>query len=48
MFEIFDRILFKNKLISLYNYIVVGQVCVDKQYRAKVLLITAMPFIEII
>ena len=35
MFEIFDIIFFKGKLISLYNYIVVGQVCVDKQYRAQ-------------
>ena len=35
MFEMFDTIFFEGKLISLYNYIVVGQVCVDKKYRAQ-------------
>jgi len=35
MFEIFDSIFFEGKLISLYNYIVVGQVCIAKQYRAQ-------------
>jgi hypothetical protein len=35
MFEIFDKVLFRAKLISHYNYIVVGQVCVAKDYRGK-------------
>ena len=35
MFERFEKILFRNKLISDYNYIVVGQVCVEKSYRGK-------------
>ena len=35
MFERFEKISFLNKLISDYNYIVVGQVCVDKSYRGK-------------
>ena len=38
MFEIFDKIHFKEKLISEYNYIVVGQVCIDKNYRGQGLL----------
>ncbi|MDP2089361.1 MAG: GNAT family N-acetyltransferase [Flavobacteriaceae bacterium] len=38
MFEIFDKIQYKEKLISEYNYIVVGQVCIDKEYRGKGLL----------
>lgn len=33
MFEIFDKISYKEKLISEYNYIVVGQVCIGKDYR---------------
>lgn len=35
MFQIFDEIVYNNRLISDYNYIVVGQVCVDKAYRGK-------------
>jgi GNAT superfamily N-acetyltransferase len=35
MFEIFDSILYQGKAVSEYNYIVVGQVCVDKNYRGK-------------
>jgi hypothetical protein len=38
MFEAFDKIHFKKKLISEYNYIVVGQVCIDKNYRGQGLL----------
>lgn len=38
MFEVFDKIQFKNKLISEYNYLVVGQVCIDKAYRGQGLL----------
>lgn len=33
MFAIFDLLLYKNKPISEYNYLVVGQVCIDKNYR---------------
>lgn len=35
MFEIFEKISFMGKLISAYNYIVVGQVCIDKNYRGQ-------------
>ena len=35
MFEIFDKISFIGKLISAYNYIVIGQVCIDKNYRGQ-------------
>lgn len=33
MFELFKSIEFEQKKISSYNYLVVGQVCVDKEYR---------------
>ncbi len=33
MFEVFNEITFHGKKISEYNYIVVGQVCVDYKYR---------------
>ncbi len=35
MFNIFESILYADKLIASCNYIVVGQVCVDKQYRGQ-------------
>jgi len=35
MFEIFDKIQYEEKLLSEYHYMVVGQVCVDKEYRGK-------------
>lgn len=35
MFEVFDRVSFRGKLISSYHYLVVGQVCVDKQFRGQ-------------
>jgi hypothetical protein len=35
MFEVFNQIYFESRLISDYHYIVVGQVCVDKQYRGQ-------------
>ena len=35
MFEIFGKTSFAGKLISDYNYIVVGQACVGKQYRGQ-------------
>ena len=38
MFEMFDKILYKEKLISAYHYIVVGQVCIAKDYRGQGLL----------
>lgn len=33
MFDAFDRISYKGKKINEYNYLVVGQVCVDKTFR---------------
>jgi hypothetical protein len=33
MFDIFDHVLFAGKTIADFNFIVVGQVCVDKNYR---------------
>ena len=38
MFEAFDKIQYKEKLVSEYNYIVVGQVCIHKDYRGQGLL----------
>ena len=35
MFEIFDKINYMGRLISAYNYIVIGQVCIDKNYRGQ-------------
>ena len=35
MFELFDTISYNNKKISGYNYLVVGQVCIDKAYRGQ-------------
>lgn len=35
MFEIFGQVFFAGTRISDYNYIVVGQACVDKQYRGQ-------------
>lgn len=35
MFDAFDNIIFRNKKISDYQYIVVGQVCVAAGYRGK-------------
>jgi len=35
MFELFDNIYYKDKLISAYHYLVVGQVCIDKNYRGQ-------------
>jgi small-conductance mechanosensitive channel len=33
MFQIFDAIYFNEKTVSAYNYMVVGQVCIGKDYR---------------
>ena len=35
MFETFDKVIYKNKPIAEYNYLVVGQVCVSKNYRGR-------------
>jgi GNAT superfamily N-acetyltransferase len=35
MFDVFDEIVYKEKIISDLHYIVVGQVCVDKAYRGQ-------------
>jgi L-amino acid N-acyltransferase YncA len=35
MFELFDTVSLNAKKISEYNYLVVGQVCVDKAWRGK-------------
>jgi L-amino acid N-acyltransferase YncA len=35
MFKAFDAIFYKEKKIAEYNYIVIGQVCIDKEYRGK-------------
>ncbi len=35
MFNIFDKLEYKNRKLSEYNYIVVGQVCVEEEYRGK-------------
>ena len=35
MFNVFDKVLFANKPISTYNYIVVGQACISKAYRGQ-------------
>ena len=35
MFELFESIQYKDKLLSQFNYMVVGQVCVDKKYRGQ-------------
>ncbi len=35
MFNLFDIVLYKDKKISDFNYILVGQVCVDKDYRGQ-------------
>jgi hypothetical protein len=35
MFELFESIEYKTKLLSKYHYMVVGQVCVDKRYRGQ-------------
>ena len=35
MFEIFKEVFYMGRPVSNYNYIVVGQVCVDKDYRGQ-------------
>jgi ribosomal protein S18 acetylase RimI-like enzyme len=35
MFDLFDRIKYKDHYISEFNYLVIGQVCIDKNYRGQ-------------
>ena len=35
MFSVFETIFFKGKKITDHNYLVVGQVCIDKEYRGQ-------------
>lgn len=35
MFEVFNQTRYRGKEISAYNYLVVGQVCVAKEFRGK-------------
>jgi len=35
MFEVFNQLVYRGKKISEYHYLVVGQVCVAKQFRGK-------------
>ena len=35
MFDMFDKISYWGKPVAAYNYLVVGQVCVDEKYRGK-------------
>src|SRR4030095_11635360 len=35
MFELFEAISYRDKKISTYNYLVVGQVCIDKDWRGQ-------------
>lgn len=35
MFQIFDGVIYQKKVISDYNYMLVGQVCVDKSFRGQ-------------
>lgn len=35
LFDLFGKIEYKGKMISDYNYMVVGQTCIDKNYRGK-------------
>jgi len=44
MFAIFDSILYKGKPLSDYRYLVVGQVCIDKEFRGQGLFSNAYEF----
>ncbi|WP_443944798.1 GNAT family N-acetyltransferase [Pedobacter sp. AW1-32] len=35
MYDSFDEVFYGDKPVSDYNYVVVGQVCIDKDFRAK-------------
>ena len=38
MFEEFDKIMYKGKIVSDYDYMLVGQACIDKDYRGQELI----------
>lgn len=38
MFEVSDKVSYQNKLLADYNFIVAGQVCIDKENHGKGLL----------
>ena len=38
LFKLFDQIIYENKPVSSYHYLIVGQACIDKNYRGKGLL----------
>ena len=35
MFEVFEQLCYQDQLLDMCNFIVVGQVCIDKNYRGK-------------
>ncbi|RYM34986.1 GNAT family N-acetyltransferase [Brumimicrobium glaciale] len=35
MFDEFDKIIYKGKIVSDYDYMLVGQACIDKDYRGQ-------------
>lgn len=35
MFEQFNQLVFRGKLLAEFNYLVIGQICVDKNYRGQ-------------
>lgn len=35
LFDLFRKIEYKGRVISEYNYMIVGQTCIDKKYRGK-------------
>src|SRR5262245_21642469 len=35
MFDVFDAVVFNGKRVSEYNYMLVGQVCIAKEYRGQ-------------
>lgn len=38
LFQLFDQVIYENRPVSSYHYLVVGQACIDKNYRGKGLL----------
>lgn len=44
MFALFEKLLFAGRLLELYRYMVVGQVCVAKAYRSKGVLAACYDF----
>lgn len=35
MFEVFNQVDYRDRKVSDYNYLVIGQVCIDKAYRGQ-------------